>query len=63
MVAPHLDVGGNEEGIRDGRILPAEHYVHAGRFQLIVDDLERPPAVKRSERVRLLTNEVDIGYV
>src|SRR5205814_382577 len=43
IVAAHLDIGGNE--IWNSGVSPSEHDILAGRFQIIVDDLERPGAV------------------
>ena len=51
VVAAYLDIRWHE--IRDRRICSAEHDVFAGRFHVVVRDLERPGAIPATSGLRV----------
>ena len=61
VVAPDLDVRGHEPG--NGGIGPPEHHVFAGRFEVVVDDLERARAVPPRDRLRVPVDLFEVGEV
>src|SRR6185503_3528427 len=61
IVVPNLNVGGNQ--VLDTRVGPAEHYVLAGPFQMVVDDLERTWTTPTANCLRVVAFSMDLRDV